>query len=243
MKTVFISGSPKKSRSASEYFMNLQKVFVKGQIVTERLRTKGDWQRILQQIETADAVVFFVPLYVDSVPSHVLAFLMELEKFCREKKPGLHVYAVANNGFIEGKQNEPLFRVLENFCIRSEAKWCGGLGIGGGVMLHAMKYVFWAAAVTAALMSLLSGILSERWLLDSVAAGFAITAAVILFLNSGVLFQMARQGKRITQRRASDSRYTRILLPSFVFILFADVYFLMVSILKGGAFRGWLRKK
>ena len=31
--------------------------------------------------------------------------------------------------------------------------------------------------------------------------------------------------------------------PSFIFILFADIFFVIISIFKGGIFRGWLSKK
>jgi hypothetical protein len=33
------------------------------------------------------------------------------------------------------------------------------------------------------------------------------------------------------------------MLPSFVFILFADIFFTIVSVFQGGIFRGWLAKK
>ena len=34
-----------------------------------------------------------------------------------------------------------------------------------------------------------------------------------------------------------------ILIPSFIFIAFADIFFLIISIFEGGIFRGWLAKK
>lgn len=73
MKTVFINCSPKKRFSASAYFLGLQRLFVKGRKVTERLRNKSDHKRILDELSDADTVVFCLPLYVDSVPSHVLS--------------------------------------------------------------------------------------------------------------------------------------------------------------------------
>ncbi|MDE6596213.1 MAG: hypothetical protein K2K44_09415, partial [Oscillospiraceae bacterium] len=72
MKTVFINCSPKKRFCASAYFLWLQRLFVKGKKVTERLRNKGDYKRILNELQDADTVVFCLPLYVDSIPSHVL---------------------------------------------------------------------------------------------------------------------------------------------------------------------------
>ena len=134
MITLFINGSPKKRFCASSYFLFLQRLFVDGDKVTEHLRTRGDYQRILDQLPGADAVVFGVPLYVDGIPSHVMGFMEEMERSCREKDLHPRVYAISNNGFIEGKQNEPLMQLMENFCRRAGLTWGGGVGIGGGDM-------------------------------------------------------------------------------------------------------------
>ena len=112
MKTVFINCSPKKRFCASAYFLFLQRLFTGGEKVTEKLRTPADHERILDQLRGADAAVFCLPLYVDGVPSHVLRFMEKMEAFCRENRLQLHVYCIANNGFIEGKQNEPMMQVL-----------------------------------------------------------------------------------------------------------------------------------
>ena len=142
MKTVFVNCSPKKRFCASSYFLGLQRLFVRGEKVTEKLRGKGDHQRILQELSEADAVVFCLPLYVDGLPSHVLPFLKEMERFCRENQVRLDLYSISNNGFIEGNQSEPLLQVFQNFCARSGLNWCGGMGIGGGVMLNVTRILF-----------------------------------------------------------------------------------------------------
>ena len=143
MKTVFINCSPKKKFSASAYFLSVQEFFVKGEKVKETLKNKNDYDRILHILEDADAVVFCLPLYVDCLPSHVISFLKEMEGFCKEKQIKLNVYAIANNGFIEGVQSEALLQVFRNFCVRSNLTWGGGMGIGGGVMLNVMRIVFY----------------------------------------------------------------------------------------------------
>ena len=97
MKTVFINCSPKKRFCASAYFLFLQRLFVRGEKVSEKLRGPGDHQRILEQLRSARAAVFCLPLYVDGVPSHVLRFLEEAEQFCRNNGLRLNVYCVANN--------------------------------------------------------------------------------------------------------------------------------------------------
>ena len=47
----------------------------------------------------------------------------------------------------------------------------------------------------------------------------------------------------INRRKEYGKRYTRIMLPSFVFILFADIFFIILSVFQGGIFRGWLARK
>ena len=113
MKTVFINCSPKKRFCASAYFLSLQRLFVRGEKVSEKLRTPADHDRILKQLPNAQAIVFCLPLYVDGIPSHVLRFMEEMETYCKENRLKLTVYCIANNGFIEGKQNEPLMQVFE----------------------------------------------------------------------------------------------------------------------------------
>ena len=45
------------------------------------------------------------------------------------------------------------------------------------------------------------------------------------------------------KRRMLRKKYTRILILSFIFILFADIFFTIISLLEGGLFRGWPAKK
>lgn len=243
MNTVFINCSPKKRFSASAYFLGLQRLFVKGRKVTERLRNKSDHKRILDELSDADTVVFCLPLYVDSVPSHVLSFLKEMEGFCNENDVRLNLYSISNNGFIEGNQSEPLLQVFQNFCSRSHLKWCGGIGIGGGVMLNVTRILFVVQIGLLFLNMLLSGVQSGNFFPIDAFENFVVQALILLFLNSGVLFYTLRMGCAINRGNFYGKRYTRILIPSFVFIIFADVFFVIISIFEGGIFKGWLAKK
>ena len=81
MKTVFINCSPKKRFCASSYFLFLERLFLGGEKVLEKLRTPADHDRVLSQLQDAQTVVFGVPLYVDGIPSHVLGFLEKMEAF------------------------------------------------------------------------------------------------------------------------------------------------------------------
>lgn len=243
MKTVFINGSPKKSFSASAYFLSVQNFFVKGEKIKEVLRTKNDYERILNSIKDADAVVFCLPLYVDGVPSHVLSFLKEMERFCQQNQLKLNVYAIANNGYIEGVQSEALMQVLRNFCTRSGQVWGGGIGIGGGVMLNVMRIVFYVQIGVLFLNIFLSGTQTGNWLPTDAFMNFVTQGLTIGFLNLGVFWYSFHMGSAINKREACGEKYTRILIPSFIFILFADIFFTIFSIFEGGMFRGWLSKK
>ena len=243
MKTVFINCSPKKRFCASAYFAALQRVFVGGNKVTEHLRTPADHGRILEQLRDAQTAVFCLPLYVDGIPSHVLRFLEEMEAFCKTHKLRLHLYCIANNGYIEGRQNEPLMQSFEHFCSRAGLIWGGGVGIGGGVMLNVSRILFAVDVALLVLNTFLRVVNTGSWFSKGAWISFGENAALLLFFNAGVLFYLGRMGASIRKGASFGKKYTRILLPSFLFILFADVFFFIVSALEGGLFRGWLAKK
>ena len=160
-KTVLINCSPKRKLSVSGFLMRCAGVLIRGKKEYLHLRTPADHQAILQALKDAGKVVFVTPLYVDSVPSHMLPFLREMEDVCRDNGLRLKVYVIANNGFIEGKQNEPLMQVMENFCARSGLAWCGGVGIGGGVMLN----------VERIMITVMFGLMLLNVLVDAVQGG------------------------------------------------------------------------
>lgn len=243
MKTVFIHCSPKKRFCASAYFLFLERLFTGGKKVTEKLRTPADHARILEQLRDAENVVFGVPLYVDGIPSHVLRFLEEMEGFCRENGLRLRVYCIANNGFIEGRQNEPLMQGFEHFCARAGLSWGGGVGIGGGVMLNVSRILFIVDVALLAVNTVLSAANTGNFFPRDAWISFGENAALLLFFNLGVLLYLGRMGLAIRRGASCGKKYTRILLPSFVFILFADIFFVIISLFEGGLFRGWLARK
>ena len=236
MKTVFINGSPKKKLSVSSYLLGIVRILTRGEVVKEQVRNPKDYERILSSIENADNVVFGLPLYVDGVPSHMLAFMKEMEKFCIEKNKHLNMYVVSNGGFIEGCQNKPLMQVFENFCKRCNSRWRGGVGIGGGVMLNVMRIMFLVYAGLFLLNTITAGINASFPI-------FTEQLLVVLFFSLGAFIYCLRMGVAISKGTDCGVKYTRILLPSFLFILAADVFFIIISIFQGGIFRGWLRKK
>lgn len=243
MKTLFIDCSPKRRFSASGFVASMTSVFVSGIKKKMKLQTKADYEAILKELTDADAVVFSMPLYVDGVPSHILPFLKEMEQWCRDGHHAINVYVIANNGFIEGRQNEPLMQVMENFCIRSGLKWCGGLGIGGGVMMNVMRIMIVIVLGITILNLVITGINTGNFMKMNYIWGFLQDLAVILLLSSGIIIFDIWLAFCIKRQKPYGKHYTRLMLPSCLFIIFADIFFTIISIVKGGIFRGWFSKK
>ena len=237
MKTVLIDCSPKKRLSASGFIASLTRLFVLGKKSQLKLRTPGDYKRILSEVEDADNIVFSMPLYVDGVPSHVLPFLKEMETAYKEKHSNKKVYVIANNGFIEGRQNEPLMQNMENFCDRAGLLFYGGLGIGGGVMMNVMRIMIGVVF----LLTLLQGI--GNGFSFSLIKDFGIDLLEILLLSCGIISFDLILAFCMNKGKVYGKHYTRIMLPSFVFILCADIFFTIISFFQGGIFRGWFSRK
>ena len=236
-KTVLINCSPKRKLSVSGFLMRCAGILIRGKKEYLQLRTPADRPAILQALKTAGKVVFVTPLYVDSVPSHMLPFMREMEAFCRENGLRLKVYVIANNGFIEGKQNEPLMQVMENFCVRSGLDWCGGIGIGGGVMLNVERIMI-TVMFGLMLLNVFSAAVQGGDVLDPVLS-FGKSLLGLLILACGIIAFGIRLAVHVNKGTDAGKKYTRIMLPSFIFIIFADLFFIIISVLQGGIFRGW----
>lgn len=116
-----INGSPKINKGAS---FNYLKSFT-SKIVNSNLYDSKD----IKFIKKNDIIIFSFPLYVDSLPSHFLKFLIDLEENKVTKK---NVYVICNLGFFEGKQGNIALDIIKNFCLRTNNNYMGGLCIGGG---------------------------------------------------------------------------------------------------------------
>ena len=239
-KTVLINCSPKKNLSVSGFLMKCEGLMIRGKKEYFQLRTPADRKPILDALKTAGRVVFVTPLYVDSVPSHMLPFLREMEGSCKENGLSLKVYVIANNGFIEGKQNEPLMQVMENFCARAGLQWCGGVGIGGGVMLNVERIMIAVLFGLMLLNMLLRAVQGEN-VLEPVRS-FGVSVLEVLLLACGIIFYAVRLALHVNRGTDAGKRYTRIMVPSFLFILCADVFFTIISVFQGGIFRGWFSR-
>jgi multimeric flavodoxin WrbA len=138
LKIALINGSPKAHNSASEIIANaLQGAVGASADCLHVCAMKQNSNEILDAIEGCDALVFFFPLYVDGIPSHLLRFLDETQTDIAKAASGAMVYAVVNNGFYEGHQNTTAFEIMRHFTVCAGLKWGQGIGVGAGGMIHA----------------------------------------------------------------------------------------------------------
>ncbi|MGL6120796.1 MAG: hypothetical protein ACRC0V_09850, partial [Fusobacteriaceae bacterium] len=146
MKIAFINGSPKINNTASGCILEDLKTFLVGDnnIINEFHFTKPQIKNEeLLALKECDALIFAVPLYVDSIPSHLLSCLIQLESFFSSNKSNkkIMVYTLINCGFYEGHQNKLTTEMMQVWCEKSSMIWGQGIGIGAGGMIIYIKKV------------------------------------------------------------------------------------------------------
>ena len=99
-------------------------------------------------------------------------------------------------------------------------------------------------------LRIMSFVFVGLFVLNTISAGlnvafpiFAEQLIVILFFNLSVFVYCLRMGIAMNKGADCGVKFTRVLLPSFLFILIADIFFVIISIFQGGVFRGWLGRK
>ena len=131
MNLLIVQASPKKKGGASRFFSRLLRLFLPGvRKETVSLSARQDFQPILELLPSTEAVCLSVPLYVDGLPSHVVEFLGRAEAYCQSHPCRFRLYALCNNGFVEGKQNLPALRMLQAWCEKTGMPWGGGSAAG-----------------------------------------------------------------------------------------------------------------
>ena len=233
MKVLILNGSPKK-HGASKYLSGIVKCMLIGCSITEySLRNENDYEAILLGFKEADAVFLSAPLYVDGIPSHMIRFLKEAEFFCKEHPCRFKLYAVSNNGFIEGRQSELHLEQYRCWCDRAGIIWGGGVGLGGGVMLHVLAYValvYIGLLIIQAIMNAAAGtVLINAGMLIN----FGKNMGMLLFLGSGMLLGLGRLAWFIRRKECAKNFYSRVMLPSFLFLVVADIFMALSALLNG----------
>jgi hypothetical protein len=137
LRALLVNGSPREKRSASAAILDaLGGRLERGGAGVLRGAAGDGEAAMLEAAQGCAAIVFAFPLYVDGVPSGLLRLMEGISGGISRAAPGAHVYAVANNGFYEGRQNAPALETMKLFCAAAGLAWGQGLGVGGGPMLR-----------------------------------------------------------------------------------------------------------
>lgn len=131
MQTLLINASPKKGESTSRCLMDIMQTELGGSAQQIELHGEHLAQDAARWLAEADQWVFFFPLYIDALPSHLLSCLTDMAAAAQTLGPAA-IYGVVNCGFHEGEQTRHAFEILSNWAAAAGFRYGGGLGIGGG---------------------------------------------------------------------------------------------------------------
>ena len=92
-----------------------------------------------EALDEAEAFVIGAPLYVDGLPAQMVKIMEELLEKDQDRYCGKPVYVISNLGFYEGKQICHLMDIVRNWCGRLGMTYGGGIAVGAGPLVHALK--------------------------------------------------------------------------------------------------------
>jgi hypothetical protein len=92
---------------------------------------------LLNLVDGSDLLILAFPLYVDSLPSQLVATLELIADHKKRENPTMsqRVVAIVNSGFPEAKQNDTALAICHRFAEEAGIDWAGGLALGGGQMI------------------------------------------------------------------------------------------------------------
>lgn len=140
-RVLLLVGSPRGPRSTSEslgayllkklqgYGLELEKVYIH-----PSLRSDEGRGNLLRAVDSSDLLILAFPLYVDSLPSPVIAALEMIAEHRKtsKKQRSQRFLAISNNGFPEACQNDTALAICRRFASETGIEWVGGLALGGG---------------------------------------------------------------------------------------------------------------
>jgi len=239
MNVMIINGSPKKKGGASAFFAKVLRFMLFPHNVTiKSIGISRNYQDIFDNLQNADAVVISVPLYVDAIPGHFIHLLRQMEQYCKKNKCKFMLYVISNAGFVGGDHNQALLEQLKCWCERADIAWGGGLGIGGGIMLHVLFKIVLICSVIQFAVGIIINIIYGKPFIDNALlsgslTGFAHSMIITLFLYSGMLFFEFVLAWAIKNKKSIKNKYTRVMLPSFIFIIIANIFMALNGLFHG----------
>lgn len=125
-RLIIYNGSPRRSGSNTSMILEYVKKSLSDTVEIRDLKDKDQWREWINSFKNEENVVFIMPLYVHAMPSHVMAFIEELEV-----SKGSIAFIV-QSGFPESSQSYFLESYFEELSKILNRKYLG-TAIKGGV--------------------------------------------------------------------------------------------------------------
>src|SRR6056297_679723 len=125
-KLVIYNGSPRRSGSNSELILKKVAEALDGKVEIRDLKEREKWEEWAEAFKNEKHTMFFMPLYVHAMPSHVMGFIEKLQP-----SEGSISFFV-QSGFPESAQSHYLEAYFEQLALRLGRNYLG-TAIKGGV--------------------------------------------------------------------------------------------------------------
>ncbi|MHA1613482.1 MAG: hypothetical protein ACTSW7_05850 [Candidatus Thorarchaeota archaeon] len=141
---LLLSGSPRGKKSTSYSLLEYLKAQLEShgkscELSTAHkiLRNEIDFENFSNLLDSADYLIVTMPLYVDSLPSHVIDIFTRLLKrrSSDSSKDNPKFLAIVNSGFPEQHQNLLALNICQQFAQEADLDWIGGIPFGGGAII------------------------------------------------------------------------------------------------------------
>jgi multimeric flavodoxin WrbA len=131
-KLVIYNGSPRRRGSNSALILKKTAEALGGKVEIRDLKKSDQWEEWAEAFKGEKHVMFFMPLYVHAMPSHVMAFIEKLQS------SNGSISFFVQSGFPESSQSHYLEAYFEQLALRLERTYLG-TAIKGGVEGLQMK--------------------------------------------------------------------------------------------------------
>ena len=153
-KLVIYNGSPRKSGSNSGIVLKKVVEVLQDRVEVRDLKKGENWEAWAEAFERDKHVMFFMPLYVHAMPSHVMAFIEKL------KPSNGTISFFVQSGFPESSQSYYLEAYFEQLALRMQRVYLG-TAIKGGMEGLQMRPPMGQEQMIEPLVKTITGLVSE----------------------------------------------------------------------------------
>jgi multimeric flavodoxin WrbA len=176
-KLILYNGSPRLHGSNTALILQAISEAYGAQVIVRDLKQKKMWAQWAADFSSDGTVIFFLPLYVHAMPSHVMAFLELLQPSSGS------LGFIVQQGFPESSQSYFLEAYFENLTRRLQRDYLG-TAIKGGVEGFQLQPAKEQEKIIAPFVELVGSILENGKMSAQILAKLADS----LYLSKGMLF-------------------------------------------------------